>query len=50
MTGQDPRPLPGVLSQAERAKHRRCMWCEWHPPTQGHHPACPRPTKPRGAH
>lgn len=39
----DPEPMPGVLTIAERIQHRRCKWCEWHPATQGHHNDCPRP-------
>lgn len=29
-----------VLSEAERKQFRRCMACEWHPPTMGHHRDC----------
>lgn len=39
----EPTPMPGVLTIAERIQHHRCRWCEWHPATQGHHPDCPRP-------
>ena len=37
------KPMPGVLTIAERIQHHRCRWCEWHPIHQGHHPDCPRP-------
>ncbi len=29
-----------VLSESERKQFRRCMVCEWHPPTMGHHRDC----------
>ncbi|AXH67497.1 hypothetical protein SEA_ZARBODNAMRA_72 [Gordonia phage Zarbodnamra] len=38
---REMKPLPGVLSTAERIRYRRCLWCEWHPEAQGHHPDCP---------
>lgn len=34
-------PMPGVLTREERIQYGRCLICEWHPPTQGHHPDCP---------
>ncbi|QBG78458.1 hypothetical protein PBI_WALRUS_67 [Gordonia phage Walrus] len=41
MANPEMKPLPGVLTTAERIRNRRCLWCEWHPPTQSHHPDCP---------
>ncbi|MEY1677271.1 hypothetical protein AB4Z55_24155 [Gordonia sp. ABKF26] len=38
---REMKPLPGVLTTAERIRYRRCLWCEWHPEAQGHHPDCP---------
>ncbi|ATN90876.1 hypothetical protein SEA_LYSIDIOUS_71 [Gordonia phage Lysidious] len=35
------KPMPGVLSTAERIRYRRCLYCEWHPVHQGHAPECP---------
>lgn len=37
----DRKPLPGVLTIAERKRLRRCHYCEWHVPTMGHNPMCP---------
>ncbi len=36
-TGEKP-----IWSPRRRAELGRCQSCEWHPPTQGHHPWCPR--------
>ena len=36
-TGEKPMWTPD-----RRRQLGRCQSCEWHPPTQGHHPWCPR--------
>ena len=34
--------LPRLLfTRAELIGYKRCPDCSWHPPTQGHHEACP---------
>lgn len=38
-TGEWPRWSP-----AKRAELGRCLSCEFHPATQGHHPYCPKET------
>ena len=44
-TSEEYERLPtgdlALWPEKTRAVLGRCLQCEWHPETQGHHPACP---------